>query len=56
MYRLRPYEATDLLRADWRPRDKQEIDAWGTAECNALNEYYMSGPAFTLLLGHQIIL
>jgi hypothetical protein len=56
MYRLRPYEATDLLRADWRPRDKAEIANWGFEECNKLNDFYLSGPSYTLLWENQILL
>ena len=56
MYRLRPYEVTDIFRADWRPRDKQEIMHWGFEETNKLNDFYMTGPSFTLLWNHQILL
>ena len=56
MYKLRPYEATDLLRADWRPRDRDEIDNWSTAECNELNKFYLAGPGYTLLWNNHILL
>jgi hypothetical protein len=56
MYKLRPYEATDLFRANWRDRDKGELLAMGRENAIALSEYYADGPCWTLLWNDSIIL
>jgi len=55
MIRLRPYEATDLFRADWRESDRNEIRALGREQAIALSKFYEDGPCWTLLWDHQII-
>ena len=56
MYRLRPYEVTDLFRADWRESDRNELRALGREQAIALSKYYADGPCWTLLWHNSIIL
>lgn len=55
MYKFRPYEATDLFRAVWRRKDREELRQMGVGAQQRLAEYYAKGPSFTLLHDHMIV-